>query len=165
MADFKSSVNPLFLREEELRQGIEMLFFAYRDFSSAPDDLLSRHGLGRAHHRVIYFVGRHPSLSVGELLEILKITKQSLGRVLQQLVEKDVVEQRPGILDRRKRLLHLTEKGMELERHLTERQRAVIARAYRKAGADAVEGFRKVLLGMIGPEDLARFDRPLQQHG
>ena len=77
MADVKSPANPLFLREEELRQGIEMLFFAYRDFTGEPDAMLARIGLGRAHHRVVYFVGRNPGITVSELLAILKITKQT----------------------------------------------------------------------------------------
>ena len=85
MADVKTGVNPLFLREEELRQGIELLFYAYRDFTSEPDAILGKIGLGRAHHRVIYFVGRNPAITVTELLSILRITKQSLSRVLKRL--------------------------------------------------------------------------------
>ncbi|MGE5505762.1 MAG: MarR family winged helix-turn-helix transcriptional regulator [Actinomycetota bacterium] len=157
MTDIKTGINPLFLREEELRQGIELLFFAYRDFTAEPDAILSDYGFGRAHHRVIYFVGRHPGITVSELLTILRITKQSLSRVLGQLVEEDFIVQRPGQRDRRQRLLELTEKGIELERQLTERQRARIARAYRDAGAEAVEGFRKVLLGLIDEADRGRF--------
>lgn len=157
----KLHANPLFLREEELRQGIELLFYAYRDFVSEPDEILEHLGLGRAHHRVIYFVGRHPGMTVSELLSILKITKQSLSRVLRQLVDEGYVEQRPGSEDRRQRLLALTAKGKELEQRLTENQRTRIARAYREAGAEAVEGFRKVMLGiMTSPADRDRFDRP-----
>jgi DNA-binding MarR family transcriptional regulator len=158
MPDSKTpSANPLFLREEELRQGIELLFFAYRDFTAEPDEMLAQYGFGRAHHRVIYFVGRNPRLPVSDLLAILKITKQSLSRVLSQLVNEGFVVQRPGTRDRRQRLLELTEKGEELERRLTENQRARFARAYRAAGADAVEGFRKVMLGLINAEDRRRF--------
>ena len=157
MTDIKSGINPLFLREEELRQGIEMLFFAYRDFTAEPDALLAEFGFGRAHHRVIYFVGRHPSMTVSDLLGILRITKQSLSRVLGQLVQDGFVIQRPGLKDRRQRLLELTPKGMELERQLTERQRVLIAKAYRDAGAEAVEGFRKVMLGLMGADDRNRF--------
>jgi DNA-binding MarR family transcriptional regulator len=160
MADIKSSANPLFLREEELRQGMEMLFFAYRDLSAEPDAILSRRGFGRAHYRVIYFVGRQPQITVGQLLDILKITKQSLGRVLGQLVAQGYIRQRPGRRDRRQRMLELTPEGRELERQLSQRQRAGIARAYRTAGAEAVEGFRKVLLGMIDDADVARFQQP-----
>lgn len=157
MTDIKTGINPLFLREEELRQGIELLFFAYRDFTAEPDALLGEFGFGRAHHRVLYFVGRHPGITVSELLSILRITKQSLSRVLGQLIDETFVTQRPGARDRRQRLLELTEKGIELERQLTERQRGRIARAYRDAGAEAVEGFRKVMTGLIDEADRARF--------
>jgi DNA-binding MarR family transcriptional regulator len=160
MSDIKSAANPLFLREDELRQGIELLFYAYRDFTSEPDAILAQYDFGRAHHRVIYFVGRHPEMTVTELLGILKITKQSLSRVLSQLVEQGFVKQRAGERDRRQRLLELTAKGTELERLLSETQRARVANAYREAGAQAVEGFRKVMLGIIGgAEDRARFER------
>src|SRR6218665_3578297 len=116
MANIKSGLNPLFLREEDLRQGIELLFYAYRDFTAEPDAMLAKIGLGRAHHRVVYFVGRYPSITVTELLGILQITKQSLSRVLSDLVEQEYIAQRPGTKDRRQRLLTLTEKGVELER-------------------------------------------------
>lgn len=155
----KAGANPLFLREEELRQGIEMLFYAYRDFIAEPDEMLAERGLGRAHHRVIYFVGRYPGMNVSALLDILQITKQSLSRVLGQLVEQGYVRQSPGTSDRRQRLLELTERGRELEQALTENQRRRIARAYREAGAEAVEGFRKVMLGIMSdPRDQAKFD-------
>ena len=156
MADIKSPANPLFLREEEIREGMEMLFFAYRDFISRPDEMLRERGFGRAHHRVIFFVGRYPTLSVSQLLEILSITKQSLSRVLQQLVDEGYIVQHQGKEDRRQRLLELTDKGKELEISLSEEQRDRFARAYKAAGADAVDGFRKVLLGMINEEDRAR---------
>jgi DNA-binding MarR family transcriptional regulator len=160
MADVKSAANLLFLREEELRQAIELLYYAYRDFTAEPDAMLARYGFGRAHHRVIYFVGRHPQMSVSDLLGILRITKQSLSRVLGQLVEQGFIQQKPGSRDRRQRLLELTEKGTELERQLSENQRQRIAKAYREAGAQAVEGFRKVMLGIIGNEvDRRRFER------
>ena len=145
----KLAPNPLFLRDEELRQGIELLFDAYRDFTGEPDAILARIGLGRAHHRAIYFIGRHAGITVSELLAILKITKQSLSRVLSQLVRENYVQQRPGKRDRRQRLLELTDRGKELERQLTRTQRERIARAYREAGAEAVAGYRKVLLGLV----------------
>jgi len=157
MSDIKAGAHQLFLREEELRKGMELLFFAYRDVTGEADAGLAKQGMGRAHHRVIYFVGRHRDISVSELLQILGITKQSLSRVLSQLVQDGFITQKPGTRDRRQRLLQLTEKGVELERQLTERQRRRIARAYREAGAEAVDGFRKVLLGMIEEPDRARF--------
>jgi DNA-binding MarR family transcriptional regulator len=157
MADIKSGPNPLFLREEELRQAIELLFFAYRDFTAEPDQILASYRFGRAHHRVIYFVGRHPAITVSELLQILSITKQSLSRVLGQLVAEDFIRQRPGQKDRRRRLLELTEKGAALERQLTETQRNRMATAFRDAGADAVEGFRRVLVNVMDEGNRARF--------
>ena len=160
MADIKSPADAPFPREDEVRQGIELLFFAYRDFTAEPDAILQRYGFGRAHHRVVHFVGRHPQMTVSELLGILRITKQSLARVLGQLVRQGFVVQRPGVRDRRQRLLELTDKGRDLESQLSQPQRARVAEAYRRAGAQAVEGFRKVLLGVIaGDDDRRRFDR------
>lgn len=160
MPDIKSPANPVSLPDEEVRQGIELLFFAYRDFTAEPDAILARYGFGRAHHRVIHFVGRHPHITVSELLAILRITKQSLSRVLGHLVRQEFVLQRPGPHDRRQRLLELTAKGQELERSLSEPQRARVANAYRHAGPQAVEGFRRVLLGILASEeDRRRFVR------
>ena len=136
-----------------MRQGIELLFFAYRDFTAEPDAILARYGFGRAHHRVIHFVGRHPQITVGELLAILRITKQSLSRVLGQLVRQEFILQQPGAHDRRQRLLELTPKGRDLERKLSEPQRARIGSAYRQAGPRAVEGFREIMLRIIAAED------------
>jgi DNA-binding MarR family transcriptional regulator len=160
MSDIKSLDAPSYLREDEVRQGIELLFYAYRDFTAEPDAMLERYGFGRAHHRVIYFVGRHPNMSVSELLVILRITKQSLSRVLGQLVRQGFIVQRTGRSDRRQRLLELTVKGVELERQLSENQRQRIERAFAEAGPQAVEGFRKVMLNIMSSEaDRARFRR------
>lgn len=156
MADLNSSIDPQFLREEDLRQGIELLFYAYRDFTGEPDAILDKHGLGRAHHRVIYFVGRNPGITVTELLEILRITKQSLSRVLGHLLEQDFINQRADPADRRRKQLTLSEKGKVLEHALTSTQMDRFARAYREAGAEAVEGFRRVLIGIVEPEDRPR---------
>ena len=156
MVQHHPPANPLFLRDEELRQAIELLFYAYRDFTGEPDAILNKYGFGRAHHRVIYFVGRNPGITVSQLLRILKITKQSLSRVLSQLVREEFVAQRTDSDDRRRRMLYLMPKGEELERLLTERQSRRIARAYREAGAEAVEGFRTVLRGIINEEDRRR---------
>jgi DNA-binding MarR family transcriptional regulator len=147
-------------REEAVRQGIELLFFAYRDFTAEPDAILEEYGFGRAHHRVVHFVGRHPQMTVGELLGILRITKQSLNRVLGQLVRRGFVVQHRGAEDRRQRLLELTDNGRELERRLSAPQRARVMTAYRRAGPEAVDGFRKVLLGIMADEgDRRRFER------
>jgi DNA-binding MarR family transcriptional regulator len=161
MPDIKSAAVAPFADEDEVRQGIELLFFAYRDFTAEADAILARYGFGRAHHRVIHFVGRHPQMTVGELLAILHITKQSLNRVLGQLVRRGFINQYPGPQDRRQRLLELTLKGRELERQLSAPQRARIGNAYRRAGAQAVKGFREVLLGIIAEEeDRHRFKPP-----
>lgn len=153
----------LFLREEELRLAQDLLFFGYRDFTAGPDAILAELGMGRAHHRVLHFVGRRPGITVGELLAILGITKQSLGRVLNPLVEEGYVLQAPGRNDRRQRLLSLTEKGEAMERRLFERQREWVMRAYREAGPVAVEGFRRVMRGLMGPEARAQLDRALPE--
>jgi len=163
MVDVKSTVNPLFLRDEELRQGIELLFYAYRDFTSDPDKILDDHGLGRAHHRAIHFINRNPGITVQELLAILRITKQSLSRVLGQLVREGYVIQQRGTRDRRQRHLHLTERGVELERLVSAPQRERVARAYREAGAEAVEGYRKVLLGLVNDADRAAIVRSIRR--
>ncbi len=149
MADIKSSANPLFLREEELRKGIELLYFAYRDFNSEADEVLAEIGYGRAHLRVIHFVGRNPGVTVSQLLRLLAVTKQSLSRVLSQLINDGIVEQKQGLQDRRQRLVQLTEKGVQMERDLSNDQRLAFARAYRQAGGDAVQGFCSVLEGLI----------------
>lgn len=156
MADLKTAVNPIFLSEEDLRQGIELLFFAYRDFTGEADLVLAERGLGRAHHRAIYFIGRNPAVTVSQLLRILKITKQSLSRVLQELVAENYVVQTPGPTDRRERRLSLTPRGEELENILTEGQRRRLGRAYAQAGAEAVETFHRVLLNVIDDVDRPR---------
>lgn len=143
--------------EAALRQAIELLFFAYRDFTGDADAILTRYGFGRAHHRVIYFVGKRPGMTVGELLAILKITKQSLARVLRQLMREGFIVQRSDRGDRRRRRLYLTAEAQALERALTERQSARIAAAWAVAGDGAAGGFRAVLRAMINAEDRSRF--------
>jgi len=150
--------NLLFLRQEELRLAQDLLFFGYRDFTAGADEILAELGMGRAHHRVLHFVGRRPGITVGDLLGILSITKQSLGRVLQPMVEEGYVTQTPGRNDRRQRLLTLTDKGAALERRLFERQRETVMHAYREAGPVAVEGFRRVMRGLMGDQARAACD-------
>ncbi len=149
MADVKSLNNPLFLREEELRYSIELLFFAYRDFTAEADAILAERDLGRAHHRVIYFVGRQPGITISELLEILNITKQSLSRVLGRLVDDEFVRLEQGQDDKRQRLLSLTDKGHSLEQELTSVQKSRFSRAYKEAGFDSVDGFLTVMQNML----------------
>lgn len=147
-----------FAEEEALRQVIEMLFFAYRDFTSGPDEILREFGFGRAHHRAIYFIGRYPNQTVSNLLGILRITKQSLSRVLGQLVREGFVSQSAGKQDRRQRLLQLTEKGRMLEERLTANQRKRIAAAFEAIDREAVDGFQNILLGIMSSnEDRNRF--------
>ncbi|MBC8268385.1 MAG: MarR family transcriptional regulator [Rhodospirillaceae bacterium] len=141
---------------EGLRQAIELLFFAYRDFTAEPDAILAHYNFGRAHHRVIYFVGRNSGITVSQLLDILQITKQSLARVLRQLIDEGFIEQRQDLGDGRRRLLHLLDKGVEIEALLTARQAARIAAAFAAAGADAPQGFKDVLRGMINKKDRQR---------
>ena len=162
MVENRPPANPLFLREEELRQGIELFFYAYRDFTFESDQQLKDYHLGRAHHRALYFIGRHPGQTVGNLLSIVKVTKQSISRVLKDLIEQGYVEQKSGARDRRERRLELTEKGKKLEHELTERQSQRFARAYRETGAEAVEGFRKVLLGLLDPVERAEVEKRIR---
>jgi len=150
--------NLLFLREEELRLAQDLLYFGYRDFTAGADRILATLEMGRAHHRVLHFVGRAPGIKVGELLAILDITKQSLGRVLQPLIENGFVRQAPGLNDKRQRLLTLTEQGEALEKRLFAAQREWVLRAYREAGPQAVEGFRQVMRGLMGNDARAQFE-------
>ena len=128
---------------------IELLFFAYRDFVSDPDDALARFSFGRAHHRVLHFVNRNPGMKVAELLDILKITKQSLGRVLKQLIDQGYVLQKEGANDRRQRLLFVTTKGEALALKLAALQSGRIARALSELGPNAHETACRFLIAMI----------------
>ena len=123
------------LSEQETVALIELMFFAYRDFVSDPDEILDQFGFGRAHHRVLHFVGRDPGMTVQQLLDILRITKQSLGRVLKELIDKGYVFQKEGESDRRQRLLYLTEEGEELRQRLMAPQMERIRRAVAQPGA------------------------------
>lgn len=142
----------LFLTDEQLRKGIEAMFFAYRGFTADPDRILEGMDYGRAHHRALHFINRSPGLTVSSLMAILGVTKQSLNRVLRTLVDDGLVEARVGREDRRERNLHLTEKGQALERSLSDAQRARMRAAYRAAGPQAVQGFRTVLEAMMDPD-------------
>jgi DNA-binding MarR family transcriptional regulator len=145
---------------------IELLFFAYRDFIGDPDDVLAKFGFGRAHHRVLHFVNRNPGMKVAELLEILKITKQSLGRVLKQLVDQGYVVQKEGANDRRQRLLYVTPKGEALAMKLAGLQTARIARALSELGPNSHDAACRFLAAMINADQrdnvlrfIARADR------
>lgn len=147
----------LFLTDEQLRRGIEAMFFAYQGFTADPDRILAERGYGRAHHRAVHFINRRSGLTVNELLAVLGVTKQSLNRVLRTLVADGLVESRVGQRDKRERRLHLTAAGGALEAALSEAQRARMRTAYRSAGPDAVAGFRLVLEAMMDPEALKRY--------
>jgi DNA-binding MarR family transcriptional regulator len=151
---------------------IELLFFAYRDFVGDPDEVLLKLGFGRAHHRVLHFVNRNPGIKVADLLEILNITKQSLGRVLKQLVDQGYVLQREGEQDRRQRLLYVTPKGETLALKLAALQTQRINRAFGELGPNAHEAARRFLTSMIDAENrdgvlrlIARADRVSKSRG
>ncbi len=149
--------------DTEIRLAQDLLFFAYRDFTNAADVILEELGLGRAHHRAMHFIGRHPGINVSELLSILRITKQSLARVLSELIERDYVSQAPGPADRRQRLLRLTAAGEALERRLFGRQKACLAEAFHVAGPNALTGFRQVMRGIMDESARAWVDLGQQQ--
>lgn len=164
MGDIPTGENLLFLTDEQLRQGIEAMYFAYRGFTADPDRILEGMAYGRAHHRAIHFINRAPGTTVNNLLVLLGVTKQSLNRVLRTLIEDGLVESRVGTADKRERHLFLTEAGAELERTLSDAQRARMRAAYRAAGPQAVAGFRQVLEAMMDPE-MRRKYHALKENG
>jgi DNA-binding MarR family transcriptional regulator len=155
MSDVKFGGTPpdtrtLYLSDEALKQGLDLLFFAARDISGQGAAPLAKASLGRAHARALHFIARNPGLSVAELLGFLKVTKQSLNRVLNDLLKEGLVERKPGMQDRRTRRLQLTESGAALADAIWDAQRPLLASAFKAAGQEAVNGFRKVLQGVIG---------------
>jgi DNA-binding MarR family transcriptional regulator len=159
MAERAGGESLLFLTDEQLRKGIEAMFFAYRGFTADPDRILSGMDYGRAHHRAVHFIHRSPGTTVSNLLTILGVTKQSLNRVLRTLIDDGLVRSEKGRVDGRERHLHLTPKGQELERALSDAQRARMRAAYRAAGPAAVAGFRQVLEAMMDPEMRNAYNR------
>ncbi len=143
---------------DDLMAIVELLFFAYRDFTGDPDAVLDRYGFGRAHHRVLHFVKRNPGLRVAQLLDILRITKQSLARVLKQLVSKGFIVQKAGAEDRRERLLFVTAKGARLADKLAGLQIERIRAALATAGPGADISTRAFLFAMIGEADRAKVE-------
>ncbi len=148
----------LFLTDDQLRKGIEAMFFAYRGFTSDPDRILADKGFGRAHHRALHFINRTPGTTVNSLMEVLAVTKQSLNRVLRSLIAAGLVEVRVGDKDKRERHLFLTDDGASLERVLSEAQRARMRAAFREAGPEAVAGFRTVLEHIMDDESRRLFN-------
>jgi DNA-binding MarR family transcriptional regulator len=141
------------LDDDETVALIELMFFAYRDFVSDPDTVLEELGFGRAHHRVVHFVGRDPGMTVAQLLDILRITKQSLGRVLKDLIDKGYVFQKEGETDRRQRLLHLTSAGDELRQRLMAPQMSRIRRAVNETSGNGNASMREILYHLVSPEN------------
>ncbi len=149
------AASPLFLREGEVRRGVELLYFGYTRLTRSIDEGLAKQGLGRAHHRALYFIARQPDLTVSELLKILAITKQSLGRVINDLLARGLVHTRTGAADRRQKLLRLTAEGEALEAQLFDALRTSLASAYAAAGQESVTGFWRVLEGLIPADERA----------
>ncbi len=157
MADLNKLLSPLFLNEKEIRKIIELMFFSYRDFTSGPDKVLEKIRFGRAHHRVIYFVGKQENLTIKELLSILQITKQSLSRVLNQLVKERYIILTIGD-DKRTKKLSLSKKGQELEKELTNIQITKIYNVIKKFSEDDINGFKKILYSMIEDNNKKKFN-------
>jgi DNA-binding MarR family transcriptional regulator len=148
MTDLNNLITPFFLDDKEIRKVIELIFFSYRDFTAGPDKVLENLNFGRAHHRVIYFVGKENNITIKELLKVLKITKQSLSRVLSQLVNEKFIIVSTG-LDKRTKTLSLTNKGINLEKELTKIQIIKIKNILKKCDEYHINGFKKILFEMI----------------
>ena len=156
MADLNKLLTPLFLNETEIRKVIELIFFSYRDFTSGPDKILDKLNFGRAHHRVIYFVGKQKNLTIKELLSILQITKQSLSRVLNQLVKEKYIMLAAGI-DKRTKILTLTNKGQELEHQLSSIQISKLHNTLKKFNNSEIDAFKKVIFSIIDEKNKNKF--------
>jgi len=148
MADLNKLLSPFFLNDKEIRKVIELLFFSYRDFTSGPDKILEKLNFGRAHHRVIYFVGKKNHITIKELLGVLQITKQSLSRVLNQLVSEKFILVSTGT-DKRTKKLSLTEKGKKLENELSTIQIKKIREVINSFDVENINGFKQILYEMI----------------
>jgi len=158
MADLNKLISPFFLSEKEIKKIIELFFFSYRDFTSGPDKILEKLNFGRAHHRVIYFIGKKNNITIKELLEVLQITKQSLSRVLNQLVKEEFVIVSPGI-DKRTKKLSLTEKGQTLEKELSTIQINKIKNVISNFSEDNINGFKMILYEMIDNYNKKKFEQ------
>ena len=148
MADLNNLISPFFLNDKEIRKIIELVFFSYRDFTAGPDQILEKLNFGRAHHRVIYFVGKKDQITIKELLGVLKITKQSLSRVLNQLVKEGFIVVSTG-LDKRTKNLSLTSSGIRLENELSTIQIQKIKKVINNFNQEDINGFKKILYEMI----------------
>lgn len=150
------TASALYLREAEVRRGIELLYFGHSHLVRALDDMLAKEGLGRAHQRALYFIARKPGLVISDLLALLGITKQSLSRVIKELDAKELISMRTGRNDRRQKEVRLTEEGAALEARLFAEMRTRMASAYGDAGQDAVTGFWRVCEGLVPPNERRR---------
>ena len=148
MADLKKIFSPFFLNDQEIRKVMELFFFSYRDFTQGPDRILEEINFGRAHHRVIYFVGKKENITIKQLLAVLKITKQSLSRVLNQLVKDGYIIVSTGI-DKRTKTLTLTKKGLNLEQELSKIQIKKIKKIMKNFNENEINGFKKILFNML----------------
>ena len=148
MADLNNLISPFFLSDKEIRKIIELVFFSYRDFTAGPDKILEKLNFGRAHHRVVYFVGKKDKITIKELLGVLKITKQSLSRVLNQLVKEGYIFVSTG-LDKRTKNLSLTSSGKNLENELSTIQIQKIKNVINNFNKQDIDGFKKILYEMI----------------
>ena len=156
MTDLNNLISPFFLNEREIRKIIELVFFSYRDFTAGPDQVLEKINFGRAHHRVIYFVGKKDQITIKELLGVLKITKQSLSRVLNQLVKEGFIVVSTG-LDKRTKNLSLTSSGLNLENELSTIQIQKIKKVINNFNQEDIDGFKKILYEMIDVENKKTF--------
>ena len=164
MQKYRQSAQEIRRSDDEMMAFAELLFFAYRDFIGEPDCVLLEYGFGRAHHRVLHFVCRHPGMRVADLLDILNITKQSLARVLKQLVDDGFILQAEGENDRRERRLFLTEVGQNLATRLSDFQRNRILRALAATGPNGDEYVKNFLLNMVAEEDRGRVSKLISSH-
>ena len=158
MADLNNLISPFFLNNKEIKKVIELIFFSYRDFTLGPDKVLEKLNFGRAHHRVIYFVGKKNNITIKKLLEVLKITKQSLSRVLNQLVKDGFIIVSTGI-DKRTKRLSLTLKGINLENELSTIQINKIKEVIKKYDENEINGFKKILFEIIEPDNKKIFEQ------
>ena len=156
MTDLNKLLTPIFLSEKEIRKLMELLFFSYRDFTSGPDKVLEKIEFGRAHHRIIYFVGKKEGITIKDLLSILQITKQSLSRVLNQLVKNKYINVSTGF-DKRTKKLSLTSKGLELEKKLSIIQINKIRNVLKSKKDIDINGFKRILFDMINEESKKNF--------
>ena len=156
MADLNNLISPFFLNEKEIRKIIELVFFSYRDFTAGPDQILEKLNFGRAHHRVIYFVGKKDKITIKELLRVLKITKQSLSRVLNQLVKEGFILVSTGS-DKRTKNLSLTTSGLSLENELSTIQITKIKKVISNFNKEDIDGFKRILYEMIEADNKTTF--------